>query len=78
MYDFFVNKKFDSFYLLNLRLFIGICLVQHESGFRSDRKGRQNRNKSYDWGIFQINDKYWCKVGRAGGDCNIDCNSKYI
>lgn len=69
------KKKKFSFLLINI--LIGICHVQHESSFQTHRKGRQNRNKSYDWGIFQINDKYWCKVGKAGGDCNIDCNSKY-
>lgn len=52
------------------------CLVQHESSFNSGKRGPINRNKSYDYGIFQINDKYWCKVGEAGGDCKIDCNSK--
>lgn len=54
------------------------CLVKHESGYNSRAKGARNRNGSYDYGIFQINDKYWCKVGSAGGDCNIDCNSKIL
>lgn len=53
------------------------CLVKHESSYNSGAKGTKNSNGSYDWGIFQINDKYWCKVGSAGGDCNIDCNSKF-
>jgi lysozyme C len=53
------------------------CLVKHESSYNSGVRGRQNKNGSYDYGIFQINDKYWCKVGQAGGDCNIDCNSKW-
>lgn len=66
------------FFNIKSQTTIGICLVKHESGFRSHIKGRINRNKSYDWGLFQINDKYWCKVGKAGGDCNIDCNSKYL
>lgn len=52
------------------------CLVKHESSYNSGRRSPKNRNGSYDYGIFQINDKYWCKVGEAGGDCNIDCNSK--
>lgn len=54
------------------------CLVKHESSYNSGVRGRQNKNGSYDYGIFQINDKYWCKVGQAGGDCNIDCNSKLM
>lgn len=55
-----------------------ICLIQNESSFNSAVKGRQNKNGSYDYGLFQINDKYWCKVGSPGGDCNIDCNSKEL
>lgn len=54
------------------------CLVSNESSYNSRTKGSRNRNGSYDYGIFQINDKYWCKVGSAGGDCNIDCNSEFF
>lgn len=54
-----------------------VCLVKFESNFNSKAKGGPNSNGSYDWGIFQINDRYWCKPGYRGGDCNIDCNSKY-
>lgn len=32
-----------------------------------------NTDGSYDWGIFQINDRYWCEHGIAGKRCNIDC-----
>lgn len=73
-----LKRIFFLLYFINNYVNIGICLVQHESSFKTHKKGRQNRNKSYDWGIFQINDKYWCKVGSAGGDCNIDCNSEYL
>lgn len=52
------------------------CLVKYESSYNSRLRGPKNRNGSYDYGIFQINDKYWCKVGRKGGDCNIDCNGE--
>ena len=53
-----------------------ICLVKAESAFNSGRKGPKNKNGSFDWGLFQINDKYWCRDGSVGGDCNMDCNSK--
>lgn len=53
------------------------CLVKHESSYNSSVRGPKNSNGSYDYGIFQINDKYWCKVGKPGGDCNIDCNSEF-
>lgn len=53
------------------------CLVSNESKYNSGVRSRKNRNGSYDYGNFQINDNYWCKVGRPGGDCNIDCNSEF-
>lgn len=52
------------------------CLVQAESNYNSRNVGPPNNDGSRDWGIFQINDRYWCRVGYPGGDCNIDCNSK--
>ncbi|KAG5671030.1 hypothetical protein PVAND_001248 [Polypedilum vanderplanki] len=51
------------------------CLVQHESSYNSKAKGGPNKNGSYDYGIFQINSKYWCGIGKVGGDCNLNCNS---
>lgn len=50
-----------------------VCLVQRESAFKQFVIGGPNKNKSYDWGLFQINDQYWCKVGGVGNDCNMDC-----
>lgn len=55
-----------------------VCLAKHESNFNSNVVGPVNSNGSRDYGIFQINDRYWCKVGYIGGDCKIDCNSKNI
>lgn len=59
------------------QLFIGICLVKYESSYRTDVKGPVNTDGTYDWGLFQINDGYWCEVGRAGKGCNIDCNGNF-
>lgn len=50
-----------------------LCLVQSESNYNTAAVGRPNSDKSRDWGLFQINDRYWCKDGRAGGDCKINC-----
>ncbi|KAG5676352.1 hypothetical protein PVAND_006194 [Polypedilum vanderplanki] len=66
-------KKLDGTFARN-KLPDWMCLVKHESSYNSRTKGPKNKNGSYDWGIFQINDKYWCRDGSAGGDCNIDCN----
>ncbi|KAK7929865.1 hypothetical protein WMY93_006260 [Mugilogobius chulae] len=53
-----------------------VCLTQHESGFNT-RATNRNTDGSTDYGIFQINSKYWCKdggVSRANG-CGIQCSA---
>ncbi|XP_059055439.1 lysozyme [Achroia grisella] len=52
-----------------------VCLVENESGRKTDLVGKPNKNGSRDYGLFQINDKYWCsKTSTAGKDCNITCS----
>uniref|UniRef100_A0A182WJG9 Lysozyme n=1 Tax=Anopheles minimus TaxID=112268 RepID=A0A182WJG9_9DIPT len=51
-----------------------ICLVQHESGF-STTATNNNKNGSKDYGIFQINNKFWCDSSYGSNDCKISCNS---
>ncbi|KAL1132688.1 hypothetical protein AAG570_010640 [Ranatra chinensis] len=50
-----------------------VCLVEAESSRNTGKIGGPNRNGSYDHGLFQINDKYWCSVGHKGKDCNVKC-----
>ncbi|KAJ2950188.1 hypothetical protein O0L34_g11548 [Tuta absoluta] len=51
-----------------------MCLVQNESGRRTDKISPVNKNGSRDYGLFQINDKYWCsKTSTPGKDCNVTC-----
>lgn len=53
-----------------------VCLAQYESSFNT-AKIHTNKNRSKDWGIFQINDRYWCKPtdGRqSANSCNISCD----
>ncbi|XP_018797973.1 PREDICTED: lysozyme c-1 isoform X2 [Bactrocera latifrons] len=50
----------------------GVCLVENESG-RSTSKVMQLANHSVSYGLFQINNKNWCRKGRKGGICNIKC-----
>merc|ERR1712130_256997 len=41
-------------------------------------KGGPNYDGSYDWGLFQVNDYYWCSgSGQASkyNDCNVSCNN---
>lgn len=56
---------------------LGVCLVEAESSGNTAAKGGPNTDGSYDYGLFQINNRYWCKDGSAGGECHIDCNSKF-
>nr|BAB20806.1 lysozyme [Samia ricini] len=52
-----------------------VCLVENESGRFTDKIGKVNKNGSRDYGLFQINDKYWCSTGSTPGkDCHVTCN----
>nr|XP_029735634.1 lysozyme [Aedes albopictus] len=79
-------KKFDKCSLAKALLAQGfskadlrnwVCLVQNESGMDTTKKNN-NRNGSTDWGLFQINDRYWCdpqdKSKKASNDCKIKCS----
>lgn len=50
-----------------------ICLIASESSFNTAAVGGPNTDGSFDWGLYQINDRYWCTKGRRGGECNINC-----
>ncbi|CAB3235690.1 unnamed protein product [Arctia plantaginis] len=52
-----------------------VCLVEAESSFQTHVKGGPNVDGSFDWGLFQINDRYWCNAGGSPGKgCNVRCN----
>ncbi|XP_032309534.1 lysozyme E-like [Drosophila ananassae] len=54
------------------------CIAQHESGFRTNVVGATNSNGSNDYGIFQINNYYWCAPpsGRFSyNECGLSCNA---
>ncbi|XP_068632297.1 lysozyme-like [Battus philenor] len=51
-----------------------VCLVENESSRRTDAVGKPNRDGSRDYGLFQINDRYWCSnTNTPGKDCNVTC-----
>ncbi|CAD7088847.1 unnamed protein product [Hermetia illucens] len=53
-----------------------VCLVQHESGFRTDAVGALNSNGTRDYGLFQINNQYWCQGNvKSYNECHIACTS---
>nr|ABN54797.1 lysozyme precursor [Ostrinia furnacalis] len=51
-----------------------VCLVENESAGNTGKVSPTNKNGSKDYGLFQINDKYWCtRSGPAGKDCHVTC-----
>ncbi|XP_023708070.1 lysozyme X-like [Cryptotermes secundus] len=50
-----------------------VCIAQHESSLNTAARGGPNTDGSFDNGIFQINDRYWCRENGVGGSCNINC-----
>lgn len=50
-----------------------VCLVEAESSRDTSAIGPPNSDGSQDFGLFQINNYYWCGMGAPGGDCNVDC-----
>uniref|UniRef100_A0A182C5U3 Lysozyme n=1 Tax=Phalotris mertensi TaxID=1260334 RepID=A0A182C5U3_9SAUR len=53
-----------------------ICMAYHESRYNSRAVGPQNSDGSQDYGIFQINSRYWCNntQGRTANGCNKLCS----
>ncbi|XP_010012380.1 PREDICTED: lysozyme C-like, partial [Nestor notabilis] len=52
-----------------------VCLVKHESSYNTEAVN--NNGPSRDYGIFQINSKYWCEDGKTTGSknaCRISCS----
>ncbi|CAD7088849.1 unnamed protein product [Hermetia illucens] len=53
-----------------------VCLVQHESSFNTAAVGALNSNGTRDYGLFQINNKYWCKGNISSyNECNVACSA---
>ncbi|XP_057177170.1 lysozyme C-like [Triplophysa rosa] len=55
-----------------------VCLIRSESSYDTAAKNR-NKNGSTDYGIFQINSRYWCydkddTRGHPNNGCKINCS----
>ena len=53
------------------------CIAEHESSYRTNVVGPPNSDGSQDYGIFQINNLYWCQPpnGRFSyNGCHLNCN----
>ncbi|CAO2581729.1 Lysozyme C-1 [Lemmus lemmus] len=54
-----------------------VCLAQHESNFNTKATNYNPGGRSTDYGIFQINSRYWCNDGKtpkAVNACGISCS----
>uniref|UniRef100_A0A8C0DLB1 lysozyme n=1 Tax=Balaenoptera musculus TaxID=9771 RepID=A0A8C0DLB1_BALMU len=54
-----------------------VCLAKWESSYNTRATNYNPGNKSTDYGIFQINSRYWCNDGktpRAFNGCHIRCS----
>ncbi|XP_053154369.1 lysozyme C, milk isozyme-like [Hemicordylus capensis] len=56
-----------------------VCMAYYESRFNSRVVGPRNSNGSHDYGIFQINSRWWCSngQGKTSNGCKSSC-SKFI
>ncbi|XP_077727962.1 lysozyme C, milk isozyme [Canis aureus] len=56
-----------------------VCMAEYESNFNTQAFNGRNSNGSSDYGIFQLNSKWWCKSNShsSANACNIMC-SKFL
>ncbi|XP_066154693.1 lysozyme-like [Euwallacea fornicatus] len=64
-----LNNGFERSYVGNW-----VCLIESESG-KNTAKVTEKADWTKSLGLFQINDKEWCKWGSIGGKCQIKCET---
>ncbi|ERL92748.1 hypothetical protein D910_10057 [Dendroctonus ponderosae] len=64
-----LNNGFERSYVGNW-----VCMIESESA-KNTSKVTERADRSKSLGLFQINDKVWCKWGAAGGKCQVKCES---
>lgn len=76
-FDLLMSCSAEQTQVLNqVLLFLGpgACLVESESGRNTSAVGGPNVDGSYDYGLFQINNRYWCGNASRGGGCHLRCS----
>lgn len=66
-------------FLTKNKFFSGVCLAKWESSYNTRATNYNPGSRSTDYGIFQINSRYWCNDGktpRAVNACRIPCSGK--
>lgn len=54
------------------RIFDWVCLIESESQFDTGAINLANWDNSSDFGLFQINSRYWCAPN--GTECDVRCS----
>ncbi|KAL6092813.1 hypothetical protein STEG23_016561 [Scotinomys teguina] len=55
----------------------GVCLAQQESNYNTRATNYNRGDQSTNYGIFQINSRYWCNDGKSPGAvnaCGVPCS----
>ncbi|KAL7643343.1 UNVERIFIED_CONTAM: hypothetical protein RMT77_006635 [Armadillidium vulgare] len=52
-----------------------VCIAQYESGFNTAALNKFNSNGSKDYGLFQINNGYWCDSHYGKNICKLPCKA---
>uniref|UniRef100_A0A8C8RH51 lysozyme n=1 Tax=Pelusios castaneus TaxID=367368 RepID=A0A8C8RH51_9SAUR len=61
----------------SLSLTPGVCMAAHESNYNTAATHYNSYDGSTDFGIFQINSRYWCQYGNeySSNICQISCTA---
>ncbi|XP_004604024.2 lysozyme C, milk isozyme-like [Sorex araneus] len=53
-----------------------VCMAKHESDLNTKALNDKNSDGTIDYGIFQVNNKWWCKDNKrqSKNACNIACS----
>ncbi|XP_068223066.1 lysozyme C-like [Palaemon carinicauda] len=52
-----------------------VCIAQYESTFNTEAINHANWDGSKDYGLFQLNNKYWCGEESGKNECNMPCSA---
>ncbi|XP_004632211.1 lysozyme C, kidney isozyme-like [Octodon degus] len=69
-------KGMDNYHGISLANWM--CLAKAESDYNTQATNYNSGDQSTDYGIFQINSRYWCNDGKTPGAvnaCGIPCNA---
>ncbi|CAG0924122.1 unnamed protein product [Notodromas monacha] len=69
---FIVSYTIQSFCFMILKN-KGVCIAKHESTFDTSAINRNYWDGSKDYGLFQINDRYWCSPPDDQNSCRVNC-----